>query len=307
MRFKEKAKVDASIIIALIITVFIHLILVIYAPMLWSLLFQSQPLQNKAITLTIESFPSKDPYFVETNINAPETEPNPESPFISDHSTIASQPIPSSNPSSDPLPSLNEDLEDSLKFIQGSLQSPLSPPSPEELIAQETDSQNQSTEKSEQTPFSLNPTNHSIPQEKSPSPQLPKPRPRPQLDRSTIGPLAKNKYSSSKIGPISVDAHFSEYGDYIARMLEAIHYQWQLLVNNYAYSSKDHRSRVVIKFELLPSGEIRNVTIADSTTSELSEIIAKDAILSVSPFNPWTHEMLTTLGKFQTITIGFYY
>src|SRR5690606_23190664 len=50
----------------------------------------------------------------------------------------------------------------------------------------------------------------------------PSPRPRPTLPRLSPNPVGRREGAAPRIGDVAVDAKFSEYGDYIARMLDVI-------------------------------------------------------------------------------------
>jgi len=63
-------------------------------------------------------------------------------------------------------------------------------------------------------------------------PQHPRPRPmivKQQQTRPAI--FAENKFGTSQIGPIAIDARWSNYGAYLQRMIETVQLQWEHILN----------------------------------------------------------------------------
>jgi hypothetical protein len=165
----------------------------------------------------------------------------------------------------------------------------LNPDSIEGSIARNQNSQTQAADAQSQT-----------------QPQLPKPRPRLSAD-ILPGPMMKSTSSVPGLGMIAIEAKFSEFGDYLQRMYEAIGYQWLLLANQTRRASAQIASRVVIEFIIFNEGDIENLRVVHSTAGQAATIICKDAVQSRSPFGVWTDEMVRTLGEEQTIRVTFIY
>lgn len=134
------------------------------------------------------------------------------------------------------------------------------------------------------------------------------PRPRPRLaPRLPAGPLKQNPRGVTRVGAISIDANFSEFGDYLQRMFEAISYRWILLAGQTGRTTAEMDSRVVLRFDLQRDGHVESLNINFTSAGQTSTLICEDAVRSTAPYDPWTDEMIQTLGEQQTITITFIY
>lgn len=137
-------------------------------------------------------------------------------------------------------------------------------------------------------------------------PQLPQPRPRLSSD-VLPGPTMKSTSGVPGLGTIAIEAKFSEFGNYLQRMYEAIGYQWLLLANQTRRGSAQIASRVILEFIIFKEGGIEGLRVIHSTAGQTGTVICKDAVQSRSPFGLWTEEMVQTLGDEQSIRITFIY
>ena len=137
-------------------------------------------------------------------------------------------------------------------------------------------------------------------------PQLP--RPRPRLSSQTLpGPLMRSNGRAAALGSLSVDARFTEFGDYLNRMFNAIGYQFILLAEYMEAAMAEISSRVIVEFQITSGGEVKDVLVVFTTADSPATLICEDAIQSPSPYGPWTQDMVETLGEEQTIRITFLY
>ncbi len=134
----------------------------------------------------------------------------------------------------------------------------------------------------------------------------PSPRPRPTLPRLSPNPVGRREGAAPRIGDVAVDAKFSEYGDYIARMLDVIVRQWHLLAWE-ALGSGESGTLVAVSFRIDSEGAVDNVEVLQSTASLTATLICQDAIASRQPYGPWTRDMKEVLGEEQTVRIRFFY
>ena len=134
----------------------------------------------------------------------------------------------------------------------------------------------------------------------------PQPRPRPTLPRLSPNPVGRREGAAPRIGEVAVDAKFSEYGDYIARMLDVIVRQWHLLAWE-TLGSAESGTLVAVSFRIDSSGAVDSVEVLRSTASLTATLICQDAIASRQPYGPWTRDMVEVLGEEQTINIRFSY
>lgn len=135
----------------------------------------------------------------------------------------------------------------------------------------------------------------------------PLPRPRIQRSQATPGPLLSSNQGVARIGAVSVSTQFSQYGEYLQRLFEAVVMQWYLLLGDYHFSSEDYRSVVDVEFQLLASGEVNFVKVRQSTASQAATLFCQDSILSRQPFGSWSKDMKSQLGDEQTVRIRFRY
>lgn len=143
--------------------------------------------------------------------------------------------------------------------------------------------------------------------EASSSPQVP--RPRPRLSPNVVpAPLMESNQRASRTGVVAVDAQFSEYGDYLQRMVEAVSRAWNTSVSRVELI-KERPSRVKVRFTIDSRGNIRNMRVVDKTPNAelLATGLCMDAIQSRAPYDRWTADMVRTLGTEQEITFTFHY
>ncbi len=135
--------------------------------------------------------------------------------------------------------------------------------------------------------------------------ERPKPKLRPKLNRTPMGLLKKNDEAVSKYGITAINARFTQFGEYIQKMHEAIGSQFHLLFANYNFTAVDFGSCVSIFYSLDEMGNVTSIGIKFSTASNLAVILCKDAILSQAPFGPWTDDMKAILSKEEKFHCNF--
>jgi hypothetical protein len=142
-----------------------------------------------------------------------------------------------------------------------------------------------------------------------PSPAQREPMPRPTVAQrdNSFGPLLDRAMGVGRIGNVAFDVRYSEFGEYWYRVIEVIEKQWNNLVYNSLGALTFDRS--VVRYEILirHDGTIGEIRIIHSDGSRLEEILAQDAILSRTPFPKWTPDMIATMGRETTFTLGFIY
>jgi hypothetical protein len=154
----------------------------------------------------------------------------------------------------------------------------------------------------------------SAPREPSPLPPapngdtpLPAPQPRPQAVKvGTTGILLKNPIGTNEAGTLSLDAKYSEFGDYAQRMIEIIQATWWLILER----GKIHptpNTTVIVQFTLCKDGTLKDVTIAHTTATPAATYACKDAIESRAPYDPWRPDMIAMLGGEERAKFTFHY
>lgn len=132
------------------------------------------------------------------------------------------------------------------------------------------------------------------------------PRPRPKLPLTSSGPTGTRRGAAPNLGTIAVDANFSQYGDYLARMLEVIVEQWHILAWE-ALHSGEVGTVVSVSFRVDASGRIHGLEVLQSTAGLTATLICQDAVSSRQPYGEWPPDMREVLGEEQTIRIRFHY
>ena len=147
------------------------------------------------------------------------------------------------------------------------------------------------------------------PPEPQGEPSPPTPRPRPRLRPDVVpAPLARSPGSASRQGVLAVDAAFSEFGDYMQRMVEAVSAEWNSQLRQVTLLS-ERDSWVKVRFTLEYDGRVKSLRVVDKTPNAglLATSLCTDAIQARSPYDRWTRDMINTLGLDQEITFTFYY
>jgi hypothetical protein len=134
----------------------------------------------------------------------------------------------------------------------------------------------------------------------------PIPRARPRLAPELItGPLMRSQSSASRRGSLSLDATFSEFGEYEQQFYAAVQTGWYQEIE--FFQPIDTATRVHIRFVLHADGRVEDVHTVQSTASEIASFICETAITKRSPFRPWTQEMVKVFGEQRTLNLVFHY
>ncbi|MFA5058065.1 MAG: hypothetical protein WC485_08125 [Opitutaceae bacterium] len=133
----------------------------------------------------------------------------------------------------------------------------------------------------------------------------PQPMPRPRLTQVRPGILQERPTGVSNAGVIGVDAHFSQFGDYLQELIDIVQIKWDGILS--ASSVTPARSHVTISFRITAKGEIAEILKVDGDAGEYGTNAALSAIREPAPYRPWTKEMVAVLGDDQVITFDFHY
>jgi len=136
-----------------------------------------------------------------------------------------------------------------------------------------------------------------------------RPMPRPQLVKSVQARpaiLAENKFGTTNIGNIAVDARWSNYGQYLQKMIETVQIQWERIIINQK-ANPVNGSRVTVKFIMDDEGRIARIVSVDTTANEVATAACISGISDPAPYGPWTDDMKAVLGRQQEMTFTFYY
>jgi hypothetical protein len=170
--------------------------------------------------------------------------------------------------------------------------SPLSQPTAERVEGERLDS-------TDQRPLAIA-TNPMQPQERRPAPQ-----PRPRLPQALPSPVRQQIAGVNRVGAIGVDARFSQFGEYMERLREAVQMRWETVLSGRAVPME--RSFVALRFTLTREGDVRDLHIVDTNAHVLGIWACQSAISDPAPYGLWTEEMVKVLGEEQVITFTFHY
>ncbi|HEU5080645.1 MAG TPA: hypothetical protein VFT72_15645 [Opitutaceae bacterium] len=135
-----------------------------------------------------------------------------------------------------------------------------------------------------------------------------RPLPRPRVDRN-VRPavLVQNKFGTSNIGPTAIDARWSQYAEYIQKLIETVQVQWERILEN-SHVSPPSGTEVKIRFRLDGAeGAVTEIIESKSTGGTQAERACQSAITARSPYGKWTDDMIAVLGQSQEMTFTFYY
>jgi hypothetical protein len=280
-------------------------------------------------------------HFVETNPDANNNIPDKSNNFGAQNQQAA-QPVPDKD-STLRLPRTEgkKDFQNDSQVVSGRLEKPdLTPPAPPTVEQQATEEKNK-TERKLQVPLpgylksqGNNPDTFGTESVKLPEPstgadkhvegdrnsQNPDgagekaaaqtshrtPLPRPRLTQVRPAILQERSTGVSNAGVIGVDAHFSQYGDYLQELIDTVQIQWERILTS-SSTAPPSTTHVMISFRLTSSGEIAEILKVEGDAGEYGTNAALSAIRERAPYRPWTKEMVAILGNDQVITFTFYY
>jgi hypothetical protein len=132
------------------------------------------------------------------------------------------------------------------------------------------------------------------------------PLPRPKLTQVRPAILQERPTGVSNAGVVGVDAHFSQFGDYLQELIDIVQIQWERILGSSSTSPKPS-THVMIRFRINSKGEIAEILKVDGDAGEYGTRAALSAIQERAPYRAWTKEMVAVLGDDQVITFTFYY
>lgn len=136
-----------------------------------------------------------------------------------------------------------------------------------------------------------------------------RPRPRPQVvKQQQVRPaiFQENKFGTQNIGAIAYDAKWSNYGQYLQKMIETVQIQWERILIESRVSPVSGTS-VKVVFVMNDIGAIARIVSVDGTAGNQGEKACTSAITARAPYGEWTDDMKSVLGESQELTFTFYY
>lgn len=134
----------------------------------------------------------------------------------------------------------------------------------------------------------------------------PVPKARPRLAPELLaGPIMKSHGSANRRGALSIDATFSEFGEYEQQFYAALQLGWYQEIE--FHQPIDTASTVAVRFTMLSDGTIKEIKVMHSNASELAAYLCESALAKRSPFRAWTKEMIAVFGTERRLTVRFNY
>lgn len=133
----------------------------------------------------------------------------------------------------------------------------------------------------------------------------PQPKPRPKLRQARQNILSNQIAGTANVGVLGMDAHWSEYGEYMQELIEIVQAQWYSILRDSSISPQ-RGAHVYVTFKLNSNGEVSVVKV-DETAGKPGTYACLNAIQERQPYRKWTEQMIAVLGPEQTITFSFYY
>lgn len=141
------------------------------------------------------------------------------------------------------------------------------------------------------------------------SPQVedsrPKPKARPRLTQARPNILQNRLAGVQNIGVLGIDARWSEYGEYMQEFIEIVQASWYSILDESRISPKSG-THVIVTFTLNSDGEV-SIGTTEETAGKQGVYACTNALTARQPYRKWTEQMISVLGKQQTMTFSFYY
>ena len=105
----------------------------------------------------------------------------------------------------------------------------------------------------------------------------------------------------------SPDLLATPFGAYDAAVIQAIQQRWFGLLEGLP-SARNASGKVVVKFQLTSTGEIREIDIEEDTVGVIQSLLCQRAISDPAPYGKWPNDMRRLVGAdYRNIRFTFYY
>jgi hypothetical protein len=137
-----------------------------------------------------------------------------------------------------------------------------------------------------------------------------RPMDRTRLSAATVNarnaPTIRNDFGTQNIGAVAYNARWSEYGEYLQRLIDAVQAQWDRILMRSSYYPPGG-SLVKVVFKLNDRGEVFEIVKVEGEGGEVAKRLCVSAITERAPFGEWPQDMRTALGTEQELTFRFFY
>lgn len=137
-----------------------------------------------------------------------------------------------------------------------------------------------------------------------------RPMDRARLSAATVNarnaPTIRNDFGTQNIGAVAYNARWSEYGEYLQRLIDAVQAQWDRILMRSSYYPPGG-SLVTVVFKLNDRGEVSEIVKVEGQGGEVAKRLCVSAITERAPFGEWPQDMRDALGAEQEMTFRFFY
>jgi hypothetical protein len=134
-------------------------------------------------------------------------------------------------------------------------------------------------------------------------------RPRPQVVKEVkVRPaiFQENKLGTANIGNLAYDARWSNYGQYLQKMIETVQSQWERILSE-SRLQPVAGAAVKVVFRINSDGRIAQVVSVDGDAGKQASAACTSAITARAPYGEWTEDMRAVLGSSQELTLTFFF
>jgi len=225
-----------------------------------------------------------------------------ETPLVSSRNQTAAQPVPEVTPQTSVLPKMTGE-SDNIHLVQAM-------PRPVDFSEANPSAGQPGTASASVGPLPgkmVEPVTAPKPQPEGPNPTPVNPeRPKATVVTGTTGLLLRNAIGANRAGSLAISARFSNYGDYMQRMMEAIQSSWWSIIERSRFATVS-RGVVVVRFTLRRDGTVVNAEILESDVPVVMALACKDSVMAPAPYDPWRPDMVALFGDSDEVTIRFLY
>jgi hypothetical protein len=132
------------------------------------------------------------------------------------------------------------------------------------------------------------------------------PQPRRQLDQNVRPAIFNNSPGTSNIGLAGWDARWSNYGEYLQRLIDDVQAGWDNLLSN-SGALPPSGTYVEVTFRLKSDGTVSSIVKVEGNAGDLGQKYCVSAITDRGSYGKWTDDMVAMMGTEQQLTFTFYY
>jgi outer membrane biosynthesis protein TonB len=142
-------------------------------------------------------------------------------------------------------------------------------------------------------------------QQASPPMPVPEPPRKVEYDIVNLPEVSESIFSAPDMGPLSFEAQAHKIGPYFKEVKKRIEKYWMGYLLFKYQNSAPQESETVVKFKILPSGEVTAVSVVEYSGDVLFRDFSVASITNTSPFPPLPENLKEELKKEGGLEIIF--